>query len=163
MTDLTDLTGLTALAALLNNLQPVPPVRALIDDLARRRPVAPDRRASYVSLRPTLGFPIAVYVHRNRISVAITPPSADAAASRFTGAVIIRATPATSYVVVTVASLQDHEAIAMELALAALQWRADGVQRGLEASGRDASPATEPELCPDCWTQLSVSGSCFCE
>ncbi|MEU4244313.1 hypothetical protein [Actinoplanes sp. NPDC026619] len=154
---------MTDLAARLDNLQPVPVVRVFIEELGTQHAVAPDRRAGYVSLRPTLRDPIAVYVHRNRISIAITPPDAEAAASRIDGAEIVRATPATSYVILTAAALQGREAIAFELALAALQWRANGVRRGLGTGGRDASTAVEPDLCPDCWTELSASGSCFCE
>lgn len=138
------------LASLLDALDPDAVVRSLVDDLAERHRVAPDRQSDYVSLRPGGGGPIAVYVHRGLVSIALPPPTAAAKAVHVPGAALNPKTPATTYLEVPSASIAAARGSVMTLCGEALVWRSTMADtRGREAAGH----AVDHPVCAVCGTQ----------
>ncbi len=145
----------------LANLGPDRSILKLVRAAARERVLESGRRADYVSLRPP-DQAIACYVHRNRVSIAIDPGKADPLPHRIAGTRLERRGP-TTYVIAPTGVVAGREADALNLLLESIDWRAAG-GRG-RALGDRASKRTarEPDVCPNCWTQIAPAGACMCE
>lgn len=145
----------------LEDLEAAPPLAELARDVVAARNTLIDRRANYVSLRPSPIGAIAAYVHANRISIAMEPFQAVDRAVSIPGASLQRTTPATTYVLVTSADVAAFPSLVQEWVVEALDWRAQGPAMTL-ADGRTAGTVKEPEVCPNCWLALPVTGVCDC-
>lgn len=147
----------------LDDLAPVAALRLFATSLAACASVDSDRQAGYVSLRPPLEGAIAVYVLRDRISIALPPPRALQVAPHLPRAVLQKKTPATTYLVMDAAAVAAQQHLVLDVAAEAVEWRASGpkVQLGSSTSKK---PAKEPMFCPEHWVELLPSGRCpFCE
>ncbi len=91
--------GQAVVGGALAGRQAVSAVGEHVRALAERREVAVDLRGSYLSLRPGQGGRIAVYVHRNRVSVAVRPDEAEALATSLPGVRLERRSAATTYLI----------------------------------------------------------------
>lgn len=139
------------LVSLLDELDPHDVVRALVVDVAARHAVSPDRQSDYVSLRPGGGGPIAVYVHRGLVSIALQPATAAAKAVHVPGATLDPKTPATTYLEVPSSAFAGAEESLLTLCGEALAWRAtmaDTSDRDVARDGALALPT-----CPTCGTR----------
>lgn len=112
---------MTDLKAALDDLAPEAAVRALVEQVAAQRSVAPERIADYVSLRPSGGGPIAAFVHRTFVDVAQPPAVAAGKAADVPGATLDEKTPATTYVRVPLAAVDLPGVLTM--VKEALVWR----------------------------------------
>ncbi len=146
------------LAALLEDLGAQAEVRAFVEDLAARRPVAPERQSDYVSLRPGSGGPIAVYVHKAYLSVAQPPAVAELKAAQVPGARTNDGTTATTYVELTVKSLVQAPQSVLTLCSEALEWRSTMLDTS-GTSGIVGGRAERARTCPECG--LQHGGECW--
>lgn len=147
------------LSSHLDDLAVAPAVREYVAAVTARRPVLSDRRGDYVSLRPTVDRPIAVYVHANRVSIACEP--AKAASMAWPGRKQ-KATPATTYMILDAAPLPAARAHAEDLAVDALHWRSSGPTQVM-GRARAAAAARVEDICPDCWRVITPAGTCCCD
>jgi hypothetical protein len=145
----------------LKDLNPTSVIATFVRDLDKERNVASDRRASYVSLRPTPVGAIAVYSHPHHLSIAVEPQKAVALRGLMPYADQILKSPATTYVVVKDTDLSSHFTAVLELAIQSVDWRASGPSTTL-GSGHHNKPVVEVEICPDCNYQVTPSGECGC-
>lgn len=150
-----------SVAALLSDLEPAATIERLVRTVASARPVFANRRRDYLSLRPSIDLPVATYVHRNRVSVALDPSEARDFGSRLTGSTLQRKTAATTYLVADVTAVEASLDATLAAVERALDWRTSGPNRGLTARGRRATRDAEPETCPDCWHVIAANGTCF--
>lgn len=147
MTDLTDA---------LDDLAPVAGVRQYAEQLATLRGVAAERQSDYVSLRPSSGGPIAVFVHRSSVSIARDPSLAFAAAQHLPGAVLQHKTPATTYLHVDADVLAQHQQAALTLGSQALDWRSTMP----DTTSTGATAISGPPSCPVCHMPELPDGRC---
>ncbi|WP_138732043.1 hypothetical protein [Modestobacter excelsi] len=77
---------MTTLQDHLDDFDPAAPVRQFATGLALKTAIEAHRAHDYVSLSPSMEGGIAVYVHRRRVSIALSPERAAEAVSRFQGA-----------------------------------------------------------------------------
>ena len=152
---------MTNLEERLQDLNPTSKIKALVRDLAQARSIASDRRANYLSLRPSPVGAIAVYTHSQHVSIAVEPAKAVALRTAMPFADQILKTPSTTYMVVKDTDLNAHFKIVLELAVQSVDWRATGPSMTL-GSGPQNKPVLEPETCPNCWTQVTPAGECWC-
>lgn len=145
------------LAAALEDLG-APAVRAYAARLRELRPALWDRRGDYLSLRPAVNRPIAVYLHAKRVSIACEPSKA---ASLAWPGRKQKATPTTTYLILTADQLSETQDQAEALAVQALDWRSAGPA---QAIGRARGQAKAPveDVCPDCWCVISPASTCCC-
>jgi len=147
--------------ALLSDLRPESAIDRLARALVAARSVRTERRSDYVSLRPGSDAAIAVYVHKNRVSVALDPLEAPSLTHGITGADLQRITPATTYAVIDAASVgRAHDAV-LELAFKALGWRAQGPRFAVGERGRQGAELVR-DTCPTCWETIALNGECRC-
>jgi len=146
----------------LDNLGPVPVVRRFVTELTTQRSVQSDRQGNYVSLRPApIDSPIALYIYRDQIEIALDPHVAKPLAQSIPGASLRSHTRATTYVGVSASVLESHRGKALDLASRSLSWRADGVRR---ASRKRTDPgAPKVNACPVCHTEYTTTGTCNCD
>jgi hypothetical protein len=145
----------------LQDLNPTSVIATLVRDLDKERSIASDRRANYLSLRPTPVGAIAVYTHSLHVSIAVEPAKAVALRGTMPYADQILKTPATTYLVVKDTDLNAHFKAVLELAIQSVDWRASGPSMTL-GSGHQNKPVVEVETCPNCWTQVTPAGECWC-
>ena len=145
----------------LQDLNPTPAIATLVRDLDKERNIASDRRANYISLRPAPVGAIAVYTHSLHVSIAVEPAKAVALRGTMPYADQILKTPATTYIVVNDTDLNAHFNAVLELSIQSVDWRATGPSMTL-GSGPQTKPVAEPETCPNCWTQVTPAGGCWC-
>lgn len=138
---------MTALVDQLDELGASPAVRALGAGVAARASVTPDLQSQYVSLRPALEGAVAVYLLRERISIALDPDRALQVPAVVPGVVLQKKTPRTTYVVADVPLLQKHAGVLTDLAVEAVEWRVHGPKHHASAGGAAAS-VREPGLLP---------------
>ncbi|MGY1753815.1 hypothetical protein [Blastococcus sp. SYSU D01042] len=142
----------------LDDLAPTPPVRQLAEKLATRTAIESNRAGTYVGLRPSLSGAIAVYAHRNRVSIALPPERAAEAAHQFPGATEERKDATTTYLHLGDDLLGQHGAAALDLAVEAVAGKAAGPTSTL--GGHAKKPAKAPKICPDHFFALTPSGAC---
>lgn len=145
---------MTELTTALDDLAPEPALRHLVEQIAARRPVAAERTADYVSLRPGGGGPIGAFVHRTYVDVAQPPAVAAAKAAGVPGATLDEKTPATTYVRVPSAAVSLPTVLTM--VGEALAWRSSMP----DTSGRDRSLAAGPYAIPCSICSLVHAGEC---
>jgi hypothetical protein len=154
------------LDALLQEIKPAAPVLRLAHAVEDEIELSPGRAASYVSLRPLGMDAVGVYVHSDRVSLALDPAIAQSHQQSLPGAKARVSNTTTWYLVVPAATVDSHYAEVLDLAVAAVLRRKDGTDYKKSADGipSAASPKAKPvpETCPECWTQFSVSGVCHC-
>ena len=97
-------------------------VVALVRAVAEARGVVAKRQGTYVSIAPPNG-PIALYVHRKLVSIALPPPRAEEVVEVLPGVTLQRKSPATTYVIVEHEMLRTSLTKVVPLALEALDWR----------------------------------------
>lgn len=141
----------------LDDLDPTPPVRSLAEELATQTAIESDRAADYVSLRPSMSGAIAVYAHRNRVSIALPPEWAADAASQFHGATEEKK-GSTTYLRLSDELLSQHAAAVLDLTVEAVAWKAAGPSSAL--GGHATKPEKASQTCPKHWFELSPSGAC---
>jgi hypothetical protein len=151
----------TPLDAPLADLGPTPVVATLVEDLTTQRSLAADRRSNYLSLRPVPLGAIAVYVHRDRISVAMDPAKATRDITSVPGAKAQHRTPATTYVVIDADTISASYPAVLRWVVEAIDWRASGPQSTV-GKGRSRSNSAERPICPNGWMEITPSGSCGC-
>ena len=145
----------------LDDLAPTAPVRQFATELTRRTAVESHRADDYVSLRPSMSGAIAVYAHRNRVSIALTPERAIAAVSRLPGATPEKKGP-TTYLHLSDDLLAQHARAVLELAVEAVAWKAAGPTSTLGGHIKQAQKF--PQTCPEHSQPLTPSGVCWqCE
>lgn len=140
----------------LDDLKASVTIRRLVHDLTARR-IMTDRRSNYLSVRPHPVGAIAVYAHAHKVSIAVEPLKVQAL--HLPGATLQKKTPGTTYVVLDDASIDAAYGAVRDLALGAVDWRATGPAMTL-GHGRHAGHAPEPDVCPNCWLEITPSGSC---
>lgn len=145
-----------AIEGQLDDLKASGPVRRLVRDLAVR-PIVTDRRANYLSVRPHPVGAIAVYAHAHKVSIAVEPLKAQDL--HLPGATLQKKTPGTTYVVLDDANIDASYEAVRDLALGAVDWRATGPAMTL-GHGRHAQHTPEPDICPNCWLEITPSGAC---
>jgi hypothetical protein len=146
----------------LASLQAAPSVADFVRTMASARSVASDRRANYLSLRPVPVGAIAIYCHAGHVSIAVDPPKAVDLRSQKAFKKQILKTPSTTYVIVSEALVATEFARVVDLAIESVDWRAQGPQLTL-GGGHQSKRQTEPDLCPNCWVQITPAGACWCE
>ncbi|MGY1669441.1 hypothetical protein [Geodermatophilus sp. SYSU D00710] len=142
----------------LDDLAPAAVIRALALAIAGQRSVDAGRRDDYVSLAPPLSE-IAVYLHRNRVSIALPPEKAGTAALQIEGATL-QDRESTVYLRVSADVLAAHPSEVTGWALASYDWKAAGPMSSHSGSARSASRRPE-KICPVHHYPLSPSGVCF--
>jgi hypothetical protein len=75
-------------------------IRQFVEEVARRRKVTSQLKASYVNIRRNGASSVAMYVHRAKVSLSLDPARAQAMAARLPGSVLQEKSAATSYLVV---------------------------------------------------------------
>lgn len=115
-----------------------------------------------MSLRPLPVGAIAVYCHAAHISIAVDPPKAAALRASTTYQKQIPKTPATTYIVVGDGLLAHDFEDVLELAVESVDWRVQGPQTTLGA-GHNSKVTYEPEVCPNCWNEITAAGACWCD
>ncbi|MCF6508705.1 hypothetical protein E9549_15015 [Blastococcus sp. MG754426] len=148
---------MSTLQAHLDDLAATPPVRSLAEALAARTAIESDRTGTYVSLRPSLSGAIAVYAHRNRISIGLPPERAAEVVARFPGAKQEEKGP-TTYLQLSDELLANHATAVMDLAVEAVTWKAAGPASTLGGHAKQSEKA--PQICPEHWYALSPAGAC---
>lgn len=145
---------MTDLQTALGDLVPEAAVRELVEHVAAHHPVAAERTADYVSLRPGAGGPIAAFVHRTYVDVAQPPAIAAAKAAGVPGARLDEKTPATTYVRVPLAAVNLPGVLIM--VKEALVWRSSMT----DTTDRDRSrlATTQAPTCSICG--LAHAGEC---
>ncbi len=138
----------------LEDLAPTARARALALEIVARTAAASARAANYVSLRPPLAGAIAVYLLRDKISIALPPDRADAVAPRLPG-VQLQRRPPTTYLVMEGGALTRHAELLTQLAVEAVLWRADGPRGGstggpMTATRGKPSSHISPARCTGC-------------
>lgn len=88
------------LAADLEALGCTLPIRQFVGELAELRPLESQVRDTYVSLRRPDASSIAVYVHKTKVSLALDPARAEAAAGELPGSMPQPKTLSTTYLIV---------------------------------------------------------------
>ena len=139
----------------LDNLGATPPVRTLAVQLATRTAIESDTANGYVSLRPSMSGAIAIYAHRNRVSIGLPPVRAAEAASHFPGATEEKKGP-TTYLHLSDELLAQHAAAVLDLAVEAVAWRAAGPPSTL--GGHATKQEKASQTCPRHWLELSPRG-----
>ena len=76
---------MTTLQEHLDELDPTAPIRNLCTELAKRTAIESDITKDYASLRPAMSGAIAVFAHRNRVSIGLPPEQSSDVVSRFPG------------------------------------------------------------------------------
>lgn len=129
-------------------------MRALVLRVAAQESVYAERQASYVSLRPGSGGPIAAFVDRVFVDIAQPPGLAAAKASGLPGATLVEDTPARTFVRLIGEGAQLPAAVT--LVKGALAWRATMPDNRSDGPGNGviATPT-----CPDCC--LQHAGECL--
>ncbi|SNS43134.1 hypothetical protein SAMN04488107_2522 [Geodermatophilus saharensis] len=143
----------------LDDLDPAPAIRALALAIARQRSVDAGRRDDYVSLAPPQSE-IAVYLHRNRVSIALPPEKAGTAALQIEGATL-QDKESTVYLRVGADVLAEHTNDMTSWALAAYDWKAAGPMSSHSGSAKSAASQRPEKFCPVHHVPLSPSGVCF--
>ena len=145
---------MTDLKAALDDLAPEPAVRALVEQVAGQRSVAPERMADYVSIRPGGGGPIAAFVHRTYVDVAQPPAVAVGKAASVPGTTLDEKTPATTFLRIPLVSV--HLPDVLTLVKEALAWRSSMP----DTTGRDRSQQipVHAQTCSVC--SLVHAGEC---
>ncbi len=145
----------------LDDLAPTPPVRTLASELAKRTAIESDRAHDYVSLRPSMSGAIAVYAHRNRVSIGLPSEQGVKAMSQLPGATEEKKGP-TTYLHLSDDVLVQHAAAALDLAVEAVAWKATGPTSTL--GGHAKKPEKAPKIRPKHFEALTSSGVCWkCE
>lgn len=140
----------------LDDLKASATVRRLVHDLTTRQ-ILTHRRANYLSVRPHPVGAIAVYAHAHKVSIAVD--SLHAQALHLPGAVLQKKTSGTTYVVLDDAAVEAAYDAVRDLGLGAIEWRATGPAM-TAGPGRNAGQKPEPEICPNCWLEITPSGAC---
>jgi hypothetical protein len=152
---------MTSLEERLQDLSPTSAIATLVHDVDRQRSLASDRRADYLSLRPAPVGAIAIYTHAQHVSIAVEPAKAVALRGTMPYAEQILKTPATTYLLVKDSNLEDHFKEVLDLAIQSIEWRALGPSMTL-GSGPLNKPVVVPEVCPNCWYEVTPGGGCWC-
>lgn len=145
----------------LEDLAPSDVISRFVLALAERRNVESDRRNVYLSLRPSLDGAIAVYVHREFVSIALDPDAATNAQRSHPSARMQRKTPATTYAVISSDDLAATFDTVVELAAGAVDWRASGPKWSV-GSDKTGLGRREPDICPDCNLVITPANTCGC-
>jgi hypothetical protein len=143
----------------LEDLAPTARIEQLATDLAGRSAIESDRQAQYVSLRPSMEGAVAVYLHKNWVSLALPPERALEVIGQLPGATLDKKTPATTYVHISDEVLEERYDVAVQVAGEAVSWRATG-PRSSVGTGSTKSPAKQIGSCPVHHLQLLPSGAC---
>lgn len=142
-------------------VRPQAPIAELIEALRSRRPVEIGHRDDYAMVRAGMTGEIAIYVHADRVAIAVTPERAYALEGVKPFERQVPRTPAISYVIVRTAGVRKHFQAVLDLAVESVDWRSEeltsafcacsgvGCQRGVDA-------------CPNCWTEVTERGGCLC-
>lgn len=143
----------------LDDLDPSPPIRTLAVELAKRTAVESNRQEQYVSLRPSMEGAVALYLHRQRISIALPPERAPEVVGQLPGATLNHKTPATTYLDVPDHLLGEQPGAVLDLAEEAVAWRATGPMSS-PGVGHSKTPEKPPKICPEHYYALTPSGAC---
>lgn len=145
----------------LQDLGPTDVIARFVLALAERRNVESDRRNVYLSLRPSLDGAIAVYVHRELVSVALDPGAAADAQRSHPSSRMQPKTRATTYAVISSDDLAATFDSVVDLAAAAVDWRASGPKWSV-GSDKTGPGRREPDICPDCNFVITPANTCGC-
>lgn len=142
-------------------VSPQAPIAELVEALRSRRAVEIGHRDDYGIVRARTTGEIAVYVHADRVAIAVAPERAYALEEVKPFERQVPRTPAISYVIVRARGVRKHFQTVLDLAIASVDWRSEeltsafcacsgvGCQRGVDA-------------CPNCWAEVTERGGCLC-
>lgn len=148
----------------LSRLDPIPAVESFVRDLCGTRNVETHHRANYLSIRPAPVGAIAVYAHAQHVSIAVAPDKAQVLRTSMPYAEHIEKTPATTYLIIRGAQMTEHHPALLDLAAESLDWRATGPNvSARQGNSAGTTNRKEVETCPNCWTEISPGGGCWCE
>jgi hypothetical protein len=143
------------------SLRPRTPISDLLRALEARRDVTLHRRADYLDVRVGGAGGVGLYVHEDRVSIAVAPEHGYEVEARAPFALQIPRTPAVAYVVVGADGVGSHFDDVLDLALEALDWRACG-QSAEFCAHCGVGCATWHDTCPNCWLEVDEQGRCGC-
>ena len=137
------------------------PICDLLRALQARRDVTARRRDDYLTVRVGATGGVGVFLHDDRVSVAMAPEHAYQLEHRDPFTLQIPRTPAVTYVVVTADEVNGHFEDVLDLVVEALDWRACG--RTAEFCARcGVGCGSWLDACPNCWAEVDENGCCDC-
>ena len=146
----------------MRSLRPRTPIADLLRALEGRRHVTVHHRDDYLEVRTGTIGGAALFVHSDRVAIAVPPARAYELEGRAPFRLQIPRTPVVAYVVVSCDDVATHFDEVRDLAVEALDWRACG--RMAEFCVRcGVGCSAVRETCPNCWFEVEAAGRCGCD
>ena len=137
------------------------PVREFVAALRTCRPVELFLAGPMLQVRPAVKGAIALQVFRNRVEVAVDPPSAVPTAATMPGAEVLAKAQRTHLIRVPSAAVEPNFDRLLEVAAAAVDWRANVGPQTTRGAPKVVAEPVPIRRCPRCnMYELQPNGGC---